>query len=120
MKCLRVMLCFKYCYKELFMLVHPHAVSHIKIGGKTVSEDVMRSIMGFLALYIGLFALCSILLAGLGVDFVTSLGAVASSIGNIGPGFGMVGPVENYAQIPALGKWLLRLDSDVGLVIEEA
>jgi trk system potassium uptake protein TrkH len=107
MKCLRVMLCFKYCYKELFMLVHPHAVSHIKIGGKTVSEDVMRSIMGFLALYIGLFALCSILLAGMGVDFVTALGAVASSIGNIGPGFGMVGPVENYAQIPALGKWLL-------------
>jgi trk system potassium uptake protein TrkH len=107
MKCLRIMLCFKYCYKELFMLIHPHAVSHIKIGGKTVPDDVMRSVLGFLALYMGLFALCSVLLAGMGVDFTTSFGAIAASIGNIGPGFGMVGPVENYAQIPYLGKWLL-------------
>jgi trk system potassium uptake protein TrkH len=107
MKCLRIMLCFKYCYKELFILIHPHAVSHIKIGGKTVPDDVMRSVLGFLALYMGLFALCSVLLAGMGVDFTTSFAAIAASIGNIGPGFGMVGPVENYAQIPYLGKWLL-------------
>ena len=48
-----------------------------------------------------------VLLAGIGVDFVTAFGAVAATIGNIGPGFGMVGPVENYAGIPILGKWLL-------------
>ncbi len=107
MKCLRIMLCFKYCYKELFKLIHPHAVSHVKIGGKTVPEDVMRSILGFLALYMGLFALCSVLLAGLGVDILTAFTAVAATIGNIGPGFGMVGPVENFAEIPLLGKWLL-------------
>ena len=107
MKCLRIMLCFKYCYNELFSLIHPHAVTHIKIGGKKIPEDVMKSVLGFLALYIGLFAFCSVLLAGLGVDFVTSFSAVAATIGNIGPGFGMVGPAENYAQIPYLGKWLL-------------
>jgi trk system potassium uptake protein TrkH len=107
MKCLRIMLCFKYCYRELFSLIHPHAVSHIKVGGKPVPDDVMRSVLGFLALYIGLFALSSVLLAGLGVDFTTAFSAVAATIGNIGPGFGMVGPVENYAQIPLLGKWLL-------------
>ena len=107
MKCLRIMLCFKYCYKELFSLVHPRAVSHIKIGGKTVPDDVMRSVLGFMALYVGLFAISSVVLAGTGVDFITSFGAVAASIGNIGPGFGMVGPAENYAAIPAFGKWLL-------------
>ncbi len=107
MKCIRIMLCVKYCYKELFTLVHPHAVKSIKIGGKAISEDVMRSVLGFLALYIGLFAVCSVLLAGMGVDFLTAITAVGSSIGNIGPGFGMVGPVENYAQIPQAGKWLL-------------
>lgn len=107
MKCLRIMLCFKYCYKELFSMIHPRAVSHIKIGGKTVPEDVVRSVLGFLALYMALFALSTILLAGTGVDFVTALGAVAATIGNIGPGFGMVGPVENFAQIPYWGKWLL-------------
>ena len=48
-----------------------------------------------------------VLLAGTGVDFTTAFGAVAACIGNIGPGFGMVGPVENFATIPVLGKWLL-------------
>ncbi len=107
MKCIRIILCIKYCYKEMFTMVHPRAVKSIKIGGKSVSEDVIRSVLGFLALYIGLFAVCSVLLAGMGVDFLTSITAVASSIGNIGPGFGMVGPVENYAQLPQAGKWLL-------------
>ncbi len=107
MKCLRVMLCIKYCYKELFSLVHPHAVSHVKIGGKPVPVEVMRSILGFLALYVMLFAVCSAALAGVGVDFVTAFTAVASCLGNIGPGFGAVGPSENFAAIPAMGKWLL-------------
>ncbi|MDJ0782451.1 MAG: TrkH family potassium uptake protein [Desulfosarcinaceae bacterium] len=107
MKCLRIMLCIKYSYKELFRLVHPHAVSHIKIGGKPIPSDVIHSILGFLALYIGLFVVATLLLGALGVDFATALGAAASAIGNIGPGFGDVGPVENYAQIPVLGKWLL-------------
>lgn len=107
MKCLRVMLCIKYCYKELFSLIHPRAVSRIKLGGKSVSDDIMRSVLGFLVLYMGLFALSSVLLAGMGVDFVTSFSAVAAAIGNIGPGFGLVGPLDNYALIPYAGKWLL-------------
>lgn len=107
MKCLRIMLCIKFCYKELFSLIHPRAVSHVKIAGKAVPDDVLRSVLGFLALYIGLFGLCSMLLAGMGVDFTTAFGAVAATLGNIGPGFGMVGPVENYALIPYAGKWLL-------------
>ena len=107
MKCLRIMLCFKYCYRELFSLIHPHAVTQIKISNKAVPDDVMRSVVGFLALYVALFALCSVMLAGMGVDFKASFAAVAASIGNIGPGFGIVGPVGNYAQIPIPGKWLL-------------
>jgi trk system potassium uptake protein TrkH len=106
-KCLRIMILFKYCYRELFSLIHPRSITHIKISGKPVSEEIIRSVIGFLALYIGLFAICVVILSGLGVDFVTSLTAVASCIGNIGPGFGMVGPAENYAAIPILGKWLL-------------
>lgn len=106
-KCLRLMLCLKYCYKELFSLIHPRAVTHVKIGGKPVPENVIRSILGFLLLYLLLFALCSVLLAGMGMDFMTSFGAVAATIGNIGPGFGNVGPVENFAAIPDMGKWLL-------------
>jgi len=107
MKCLRVMLCFKFSYKELFSLIHPHGVMHVKIAGKTVPGEVIRSVLGFLVLYVGLYALNSVLLAGLGLDLVTAFAAAAATMGNIGPGFGMVGPVENYAHIPVLGKWLL-------------
>ncbi|MFZ0611838.1 MAG: TrkH family potassium uptake protein [Desulfobacterales bacterium] len=107
MKCLRVMLCFKFCYKELFSLIHPRAVTHVKIAGKSVPDDVIRSVLGFMSLYMGLFALSSVILAGFGVDFMTAIGAVAATIGNIGPGFGMVGPVTHYAHLPDPGKWLL-------------
>jgi trk system potassium uptake protein TrkH len=107
MKCLRVLLCFKFCYRELFSLMHPHAVTQIKIGGRSVSNDVMRSVIGFLALYMGLFAFAMLLLAGTGVDIITSFGGIAACLGNIGPGFGMVGPTDNYAQIPYFGKWLM-------------
>ena len=106
-KILRIMLCFKYCYKELFALIHPHSVTHIKISGKIVPENVMRSVVGFVVLYIGLFVICTIVLAGMGMDFVTSIGAVAATMGNIGPGFGMVGPVQHFAHVPYMGKWLL-------------
>ena len=106
-KCLRVMLTIKYCYKELFTLIHPRVVMHIKIGGVTVPEDVVRSVLGFMGLYIGLFAFSSVLIASMGVDLVTSVASVAATIGNIGPGLGMVGPTDNFAHIPYLGKWVL-------------
>jgi trk system potassium uptake protein TrkH len=107
MKCVRILLGIKYCYKELFSLIHPKAVSHVKLAGKTIPEDVMRSIMGFLCLYVLLFVVCSMLLAAMGVDAVTSVGAVAASLGNIGPGFGEVGPLDNFSSIPLAGKWVL-------------
>jgi trk system potassium uptake protein TrkH len=44
-----------------------------------------------------------------GMDLLSSLGASLSSVGNVGPGFGTVGPVENYAHIPAIGKWFLAI-----------
>ena len=107
MKCVRILLSIKYCYKELFSLIHPKAVTHVKLAGKTIPEDVMRSIMGFLSLYLLLFVICSMALAAMGVDAVTSVAAVAASLGNIGPGFGEVGPLDNFAAIPLAGKWLL-------------
>ena len=70
-------------------------------------EDVARSILGFLALYVLLFAVSTVVLSGLGVDMVTAISAVAATIGNIGPGLGLVGPVDNFAGIPYWGKWLL-------------
>jgi trk system potassium uptake protein TrkH len=60
-----------------------------------------------MGLYVGLFAFSTVLIAAMGVDFITSLASVAATLGNIGPGLGMVGPVDNFALIPNLGKWVL-------------
>lgn len=106
-KCARIIACFKYCYRELFKIIHPRSISHVKINNMVISDEVLRSIMGFIALYIGLFILSSVLLAGMGIDMMTAFGAVAACIGNIGPGFGTVGPTENFAHLPVMGKWLL-------------
>jgi len=107
MKCLRIMLLLKHSYIQLFSLIHPHAVTQVKLGGRPISDEILHSIWGYFMFYLSLFVLCAFVLAALGVDVVTSFAAVAATIGNIGPGIGMVGPTENYAHIPVLGKWLL-------------
>jgi trk system potassium uptake protein TrkH len=109
MKCLRIMLLLKHSYKQLFSLIHPRAVTQVKLGGRPVPDEVLHSIWGYFMLYLGLFILSSFLLAAMGVDVVTSFAAVAATIGNIGPGLGLVGPADNYLHIPVLGKWLLIL-----------
>ena len=109
MKCMRIMLLLKHSYKQLFSLIHPRAVTQVKLGGRPVSDEILHSIWGYFMLYLGLFILSSFLLAAMGVDVVTSFAAVAATIGNIGPGLGLVGPTDNYVHIPMLGKWLLIL-----------
>jgi trk system potassium uptake protein TrkH len=106
-KCMRMMLLSKQATRELKRLVHPRAVLPIKLGGKIVPEEVISGIWGFFLLYLGLTGISAILLALLGVDVLTSFAAAIACIGNIGPGLGQVGPADNYAAIPDLGKWLL-------------
>ena len=106
-KCMRVMLLFKHAYRELFRLVHPRAVLPLKFGPKLVKEEVLTSIWGFFVLFIVLFVLSGLALTAMGVDVLTAFAAVVACIGNIGPGLGEVGPVDNYAAIPVLGKWVL-------------
>jgi trk system potassium uptake protein TrkH len=107
MKCMRLLLLMKHAHRELFRLVHPRAVTQVKLGGKTVPTEIMSSIWGFFLLYLGLFIVSTFIMASMGVDVVTSFASVAACIGNIGPGLGAVGPADNYAHIPLLGKWLL-------------
>lgn len=109
MKCMRIMLLMKHGYRELLRLIHPRAVTPVKLGRRPVADDVIKSVWGFFIIYLGLFILSSFLLAGMKVDVVTSFAAVAACIGNIGPGIGKVGPTDNYAHLPAMAKWILSL-----------
>jgi trk system potassium uptake protein TrkH len=106
-KCLRILLIIKHSYKELYRLVHPHAVTTVKLGKDIVSAEIMGSIWGFFILYLSLTVAATLIMSLLGVDMITAFSSVAATIGNVGPGFGMVGPVSTYSEIPYLGKWIL-------------
>lgn len=113
-KSLRIILLVKHGYREMLRLVHPHAVSPVKLGGRAVPADVLHSVWGFFILYLGLFIFFSLLMAAMGLDMITAFSSVAATLGNIGPGFGGVGPTDNYAAIPSMGKWLLSMSMLLG------
>ena len=106
-KIIRIMLLVKHGYNEIFHVIHPHAVTVVKLGKTVVPQDVLRSIWGFFILYILLFFIASLLMAFIGLDLVSAFSAVASCLGNIGPGLGLVGPVSNFHDVPVAGKWIL-------------
>ncbi|WP_319544062.1 TrkH family potassium uptake protein [uncultured Pseudodesulfovibrio sp.] len=107
MKVMRIMLLFKQSYQELFRLIHPRAVSHVKMGRIVVKDDVISGVWGFFILWLGLLVLAAFVVASTGVDVVTSFAAALACIGNIGPGIGGVGPTDNFAWLPDIAKWAL-------------
>ena len=106
-KIIRHLLLLKNSWIELKRTIHPAAVIPVKYGKKSISQQVIFNVMAFFLIYILIFSFGVIAMALLGLDFETSVGASIASLGNIGPGIGGVGPVENYAFIPPLGKWIL-------------
>ena len=106
-KCLRIMLLLKQGYKELRHLVHPHAVIPIKLGDRVVPNEVVTGAIGFTFLYIVIFFGVSLAMTFLGLDIVSAISSVATTMGGVGPGLGIVGPLSNFSEIPYIGKWLL-------------
>ncbi|MBI5047957.1 MAG: TrkH family potassium uptake protein [Deltaproteobacteria bacterium] len=106
-KCLRIMLLLKQGYKELRHLIHPHAVIPIKLGDRVVPTEVMTGAIGFTFLYIVIFFVVSLAMTFLGLDIVSAISSVATTMGGVGPGLGVIGPLSNFSEIPYIGKWLL-------------
>lgn len=108
-KHVRVLLFFKYARLQLRNLVHPQAVGKIKLGRVRVPRDVLISILGFFALYFTILCLASLAVTALGVDIVTGTTAVIATLNNIGPGLHLVGPTQNYGELPDLAKVILSI-----------
>ncbi|WP_460031911.1 TrkH family potassium uptake protein [Megalodesulfovibrio paquesii] len=107
MKCVRLLLMLKHCSMELVRLVHPRAVRHVKLGRRNVPDEVLSGAWGFFGLYMFCYVATSAALAAMDLDIVTSFTATLACISNVGPGFGTVGPAENFFHLPALAKVLL-------------
>ncbi|WP_296703112.1 TrkH family potassium uptake protein [Algoriphagus sp.] len=98
---------FKNSYLEFKRLVHPRAIVPLMINGDRVTGRIVTHIMNFLLLYLLIFVFGAFVLSIMGYDFETSLGAVATCLGNVGPGIGKVGPVNNFAFFSPFAKIFL-------------
>ena len=110
----RIILLFKEVRKEFSLLVHPRNVKLVKMDGKAVNHDIMRTTSMYLVLYIGVFAISFLLVSIDNMDFTTSFTAVAANLNNTGPGLGAVGPVGNYADFSILSKIVFIFDMLAG------
>ena len=108
-KVIRIVILFMFVRREIKKLLHPRALIPIQLNNKTLSGDVVAGVTGFFFLYMLLFAAGTILLSLEGIDFSTAASASASSIGNVGPGFELVGPYKTYSFFSAPSKYLMSL-----------
>ncbi|KAB2890415.1 MAG: TrkH family potassium uptake protein [Desulfobulbaceae bacterium] len=108
-KDVRILLLFKYAVLQLRRLVHPHQVQTIKLGSTRVPQDVLISVLGFFMLYLIIFFLASMVVTATGVDIVTGTSAVITTLSNVGPGFNLVGPTQNFSSLSPLAKVVLTI-----------
>ena len=106
-KLIRQLVFVKNSLLEFKRILHPRAVIRIKINKKIVAPRILTHILVFLLIYLATFAVGTIVVATLGMDLLSAAGAVATSLGNVGPGIGTVGPVHNFAHIDGAAKLVL-------------
>lgn len=106
-KVVRLLIFSRFISEELKRLLWPKAVTAIRVGERVVGNEVVNGVLALGTLYLGLFALSSLVLAAAGRDLVTALSAVAACLGNVGPGLGKVGPALNYGFLTPVEKGTL-------------
>jgi trk system potassium uptake protein TrkH len=107
MKVVRVQLFFKQAARGFFHTLHPGAVSPPRLNGRPVTPPMMRAVASFMGLYLLMLVAGTAAISLTGMDFPTATSAIASMLGNIGPGLGDVGPYDNYDWVHPAGKLLL-------------
>jgi trk system potassium uptake protein TrkH len=113
-KNIRILLLFKAAKRDLLKIIHPKAVYTVRFGGKAVNESTLSEVLGFFFMYIIIFFAAALVVSLDGKDIVTTLSSVAATLGNIGPGFEIVGPMGNYSSLSYLSKLVLSMCMIVG------
>ncbi len=104
-KIVRHIIMIKNGFLEFKRTIHPNAIIPVRYNNKSVTRGIVFNIMAFFILYLIVFAFGALVFGLMGIDFVTAMGASASSVGNVGPAFGELSPVNNYSSLPPIGKW---------------
>jgi len=96
-KTIRILVLLKTIKRKIMEIFHPRAVIPIKNGDEIVSDDTVSSISTFYALYIFIFLISTVIISLEGVNFESAASSVATTLGNVGPGFGFVGPRNTFS-----------------------
>lgn len=110
----RLLVGIKCVKREIVQLAHPKSVGIIRIGGKKVSSDVLRTIYIYFIAYVGILIGSVVLVSLDNFDFETTFSAVLTTLGNVGPGMAQVGPMGNFAEFSPLSKLILCVDMLAG------
>ncbi len=109
LKVIRVVVLMKLIKRNVKKRLSPRTVTAVKVGGKALSEDTLSGIVAHIGLYAVLCILGTFIISLTGVDNVTSFTSVVTCLSNIGPGFGLIGPTENFGFYSDFIKYLLSV-----------
>ncbi|MCK7592409.1 TrkH family potassium uptake protein [Pseudomarimonas salicorniae] len=104
LKIARVVMLMRQGYREVKQLVHPRGRFLVKMGGRPVSESVVLSVSGFIALWMFCFIAMVLAMNATGLDILSSFGATVATFANLGPGLGDV--ASNFADVNGVAVWL--------------
>lgn len=104
-KVMRHLIMIKNGILEFRRTLHPRAILPVRYNSKAVPQSIVFNILGFFILYMLSFIVGTLVFSWLGLDFQTALGGAASTLGNVGPALGDLGPVNNYSNLPDAAKW---------------
>ncbi len=114
-KIFRYQILFATVTAQLRRIHSPHAIFRPRYDGRTVTEDVLSSVMAFFVLFIVTLGIFAVALALTGLDMITSISGAATALANIGPGLGpVIGPAGTFAPLPDSAKWLLSAAMLIG------
>jgi trk system potassium uptake protein TrkH len=113
-KVVRLLILMKDAAWSLLHAVHPRLVSALKIDGKPVEAGVLHMVLQFFFLFVVIFCVSVLLVAATGLAPFEAMGAVAATLGNVGPAFGIVGPTMTYAEVHPFAKAVLIADMLLG------
>jgi trk system potassium uptake protein TrkH len=108
-KMFRSLVLLRQAMRELFLLVHPQAVTPVKIRNQVVSNHIVFAVLAFVVLYFGTVVTLTFMLLASGMDFISAFTAIIATINNAGPGLGVVGPSSNYQGLTDFQTWVCSL-----------
>ena len=115
MKIFRFQLSLIILREQLMRLLHPRAVFTRNYNGRSVSDEIISSMIAYTFIFLLCLLIITTLLASLELDFITALSGALTSLTNVGPGLGeIIGPAGNFSSLPDAAKWILSVGMLMG------